>query len=195
MADIPAENYSQPWAMDSRVPLPLVGDEREVLTAYLDWHRKTFELKCSGVRPEQLSEKSIPPSGMSLHGLLRHLAGVERWWFRLQFAGEELPMLYYSDDDPGQDFGRLDGDVGQALAVWQAVCQRGPARSSPQQRPLMRPGSSGRVALTWIERTELSPTPSGVNCSTFCARARHGSRTSPSPSMYRSPPRPSTARS
>jgi hypothetical protein len=124
MVEIPAENYSQTWAADTRPALPREGDEREILTAFLDWHRQTFELKCSGIPPERLSEKGIPPSGLSLHGLLRHLAGVERWWFRQQFAGEELPMLYYSDDDPDQDFEHLDGDVGAAFAVWRAECER-----------------------------------------------------------------------
>ena len=48
----------------------------------------------------------------------------ERWWFRIQFAGEDVPLLYYSDDDPGQDFDRLDGDAGAAFAVWRAECER-----------------------------------------------------------------------
>ena len=124
MTDIPAENYSPRWAADTRPTLPLVGDEREILTAFLDWHRQTFELKCEGVPPERLSEKAIPPSGLSLHGLVRHLAGVERWWFRIQFAGEDVPLLYYSDDDPNQDFDTLDGDVAEAFAVWRAECER-----------------------------------------------------------------------
>jgi hypothetical protein len=101
-----------------------VGDDREILTAYLDWHRQTFELKCAGVPPARLSERGVPPSGLSLHGLVRHLAGVERWWFRVQFAGEDVPLLYYSDDDPDQDFDDLDGDVAEALAVWRAECDR-----------------------------------------------------------------------
>ncbi len=124
MTEIPAENYSQPWATDARRALPLIGAEREMLTAFLDWHRTTFELKCSDIPPERLSERSIPPSQLSLHGLLRHLAGVERWWFRKQFAGEEVPLLYYSDDDPNQDFDTLDGDVADAWAMWQAECTR-----------------------------------------------------------------------
>jgi Protein of unknown function (DUF664) len=124
MADIPEENYARPWAGDMRAALPLVGGEREILTAYLDWHRQTFALKCAGVAHARLSEKGIPPSGLSLHGLLRHLTAVERWWFAIQFAGEELPMLYYSDDDPDQDFESLDGDVDEAFAVWEAECRR-----------------------------------------------------------------------
>ena len=124
MTTPPPQHYSPIWADDTRVMPPLVGDEREILTAYLDWHRQTFEMKCTGVPPERLSERGIPPSEMSLHGLVRHLAGVERWWFQTQFAGEDVPMLYYSDDDPGQDFDDLDGDVAEAMAVWRAECDR-----------------------------------------------------------------------
>jgi len=76
--EVPAENYAPRWDSHSRVAPPLVGDERDVLTGFLDWHRTTFELKCAGVPPERLSEKGISPSGLSLHGLVRHLAGVER---------------------------------------------------------------------------------------------------------------------
>lgn len=94
MAEIPAENDAQPWAPDTRDPLPLTGDERAILAAVLDWHRQTFDLKCSGVSPGRLSEKNIPPSELSLHGLVRHLAQVARWWFRQQFAGEDVPHLY-----------------------------------------------------------------------------------------------------
>jgi hypothetical protein len=120
----PPTSYSPIWDDDTREKLPFVGDEREILTAFLEWHRQTFELKCSGVPLEKLSEKSISPSGLSLHGLIRHLGGVERWWFRTQFAGEDVPMLYYSDEDPDQDFETLGGDVVEALAVWREECAR-----------------------------------------------------------------------
>jgi hypothetical protein len=61
---------------------------------------------------------------MSLHGLVRHLAGVERWWLRIRFAGEDLPLLYYSDDDPDQDFTDLDGDPETAFSVWREEVAR-----------------------------------------------------------------------
>jgi hypothetical protein len=124
MAEIPAANYSPRWSAGERVPLPPVGDEREILTSSLDWHRRTFELKCEGVPPDRLSDMCLPPSRLSLHGLVRHLAGVERWWFRLQFAGEDVPMLYYSDEDPAQDFESLGGDADAAFEVWREECRR-----------------------------------------------------------------------
>jgi len=124
VTELPAENRAKRWAVDSRVDPPRLGDERDTLVAFLEWHRQTFELKCSNVAPERLSARGVPPSGLSLHGLLRHLAGVERWWFRQQFAGEDLPLLYYSDDDPDEDFHILDGDVADAFTVWKDECDR-----------------------------------------------------------------------
>jgi hypothetical protein len=124
MTTVPAENYAPSWEDDPRTEPPLVAGERETLVAFLDWHRETFALKCAGVPAERLSGKGVPPSGLSLHGILRHLAAVERWWFRIQFAGEELPLLYYSDDDPDQDFESLDGDVAEAFTVWREECRR-----------------------------------------------------------------------
>ncbi|BBC34221.1 Mini-circle protein [Streptomyces graminofaciens] len=125
MPDTPApEQYSPRWPDDTRTPPPSVGGERETLCAVLDWQRATFELKCAGLPPERLSERAVPPSTLSLHGLVRHLAGVERWWFRIQFADEDVPMLHYSDEDPDQDFDRLDGDVYEAFALWRAECER-----------------------------------------------------------------------
>ena len=92
-------------------------------------------------------------STLTLHGLLRHLAGAERWWFALQFAGQDLPQLYYTDDDPDQDFDALDGDPAEALAVWRAECARSreivAAASSLDETGIQR--SSGRpIALRRI---------------------------------------------
>jgi len=116
------QHFAQRWPDDTRQQPPMIGDDRAMLTAFLDWYRATFELKCAGVPPERLSDRGVSPSRLSLHGLVRHLAGVERWWFRIRFAGEDVPLLHYSDDDPDQDFERLDGDVTEALSLWRAEC-------------------------------------------------------------------------
>jgi hypothetical protein len=101
-----------------------VAGERTMLDAYLDFQRETLALKCADVAGRKHSEKLVPPSGLSLHGLVRHLAGVERWWLHMQFAGDDVEILYYSDDDPNQDFDSLDGDFDEALAVWRAQVAR-----------------------------------------------------------------------
>jgi hypothetical protein len=121
---IPEANYSSKWAgEDTRVKPPLVAGERELLTSYLDFYRATVEVKCTGVPVEKLSERTMPPSTMSLHGLIRHLAGVEQWWFHYQFAGEDTEHLYYSDEWPNQDFEDLSGPFEDALATWRAMCE------------------------------------------------------------------------
>ncbi|SEB45555.1 Protein of unknown function [Amycolatopsis tolypomycina] len=132
-------------------PAP-VADERQALTETLDYYRRTFELKCAGLEPAQLSERSVPPSTLTLHGLLRHLTGCERWWFRMQFAGEDVPILYYSDDDPEQDFNELDGDVDEAFALWHAECEHAReivAAGSLEQTGIRR--STGEpFTLRWV---------------------------------------------
>jgi uncharacterized protein DUF664 len=154
MTEIPKQNLSLPWVTtDTRPDIPVAGDERATLTAFLDWHRQTFALKCSGVDPDRLSENAVPPSTLSLHGILRHLAGVERWWFRTHFAQEDVPLLYYSDDDPEEDFTSLAGDVAEALAVWRAECER--ARAIVASTPsLDTTGGRNRrgeaLSLRWV---------------------------------------------
>lgn len=112
------------WPVSRTTVIPRAADELTMLKAYLEHYRETLELKCAGVAPLRLSDRTCPPSTMSLHGLIRHLAGVERWWFAINFAGLDLPMLYYSDEDPDQDFESLAGDPVQALGVWRAECDR-----------------------------------------------------------------------
>ena len=163
-AQIPPENYSKGWAEDSRPPLPQAGDERSMLRAYLDWHRATFELKCAGVEPERLSERTMAPSTLTLHGLLRHLTMGERWWFQINFAGDDVPMLYYSDDDPEQDFDRLDGDVAEAFARWHRECER--------SREIVAATASLEAAGTRV-RDGLPITLRGVLLKMLAEYARH----------------------
>ena len=115
---LPEGSYSPTWRDDPRPPLPTAAGERETLVAYLEHYRQTFAMKCQGLPSERLNERSMPPSTMTLHGLLRHLTGVERWWFQINFAGQDVPMLYYTDDDPDLDFEGLDGDVDAEWAQW-----------------------------------------------------------------------------
>ncbi|WP_415949794.1 DinB family protein [Streptomyces sp. KLOTTS4A1] len=85
--------------------------ELATLLEFLDDYRLTLKMKCEGLTPEQLARRSVPPSTMSLLGLLRHLAEVERDWRNWLTQDEPLPKLY----GPGD--GDFDGAVGSQEVV------------------------------------------------------------------------------
>jgi len=98
-------------------------DERGVLLDYLRRYRLTLEMKCADLDAEQLARRSVPPSTMSLLGLLRHMAEVERSWFRVVTAGQYAPSLYSSDTDREGDWNGAVADpvvVDQAWRAWRA---------------------------------------------------------------------------
>jgi uncharacterized damage-inducible protein DinB len=98
-------------------------DERTLLVEYLRDQRLTLELKCSGLDADALARRSVPPSNLSLLGLVRHMAEVERSWFRRRMAGEEAPRRYKSDVDENADFNGAVADpdvVAEAWAAWRA---------------------------------------------------------------------------
>ena len=99
---------------DPREHGPHLGDERATLAESLRKLRLTLELKCAGLSAEQLARRSVPPSTMSLLGLVRHLTEVERGTFRRLLAGQDAPPLYTSALERDGDF---DGAVGDPVAV------------------------------------------------------------------------------
>jgi len=99
MADM---TWTAPEVEDRADPGPS-GAEREQLEAWLDYHRKTLLTKCAGLTGEQLATASVPPSNLTLLGLLRHMTDVERGWFRIRFADEPLEWLYGTDERPDAD--------------------------------------------------------------------------------------------
>jgi len=142
-----------------RVDPPHEAAERPMLQAWLDYQRATLALKCEGLDDEQLRLRSVPPSLLSLVGLVRHMAEVERYWFRVVLAGEPLPDIYCTPDQPDADFLDVDEASGtQALATWRAECDlaRSVAAGHPDldavgTRPADGPGwGSPRVSLRWI---------------------------------------------
>jgi uncharacterized damage-inducible protein DinB len=99
-----------------------VVDEGTNLREYLRVYRITLRMKMDGLTPEQLALRSVPPSTMSLLGLLRHLAKVERDWFRIRAAGQDVPRLYWSEADPDEAFSGAVADesvVAEASAHWE----------------------------------------------------------------------------
>jgi pimeloyl-ACP methyl ester carboxylesterase len=66
----------------NRQSTPLVAGERQMLEAWLEFHRQTLLAKCSGLTAGQLRQRAAPPSPLSLLGLVRHMTDVERGWSR-----------------------------------------------------------------------------------------------------------------
>lgn len=89
---------------DPRENGPRLGDERTTLVDALRRQRLTLEIKCAGLDAEQMARRSVEPSTMSLLGLVRHLAEVERAGFRKMMAGQDVPRLFCSDTDRDGDF-------------------------------------------------------------------------------------------
>lgn len=105
---------------DPRHDPPGAGDEAATLVGFLRWHRETLELKCSGLDSDQLARRSVEPSTLSLLGLVRHMADVERWWFRRFMAGEDVPPRFYSAEDHDGDFNGALADPQLVAEAWDA---------------------------------------------------------------------------
>src|SRR3954454_11597207 len=130
------DDFSPIWADDDRPRIPRVAAEREALDAYLEYYRATVEMKCRGLTPAQAGAQSMPPSTLSIHGLVRHLAGVERWWFQQNFERRDVPFLFFTEDEPGLDFDPpSDADFMADLELACGVCglPRDPRRPRPRR--------------------------------------------------------------
>ncbi|TFV89431.1 DinB family protein [Blastococcus sp. CT_GayMR16] len=103
-----------------RIEPPLVGGERETVRACLDWHRATLATKCDGLADEDLRRRSMPPSTLSLLGLVRHLAEVERSWFRRVIDGQDIPLVWSPDGDFQVAYDASGASRDEAFAAWEA---------------------------------------------------------------------------
>jgi uncharacterized damage-inducible protein DinB len=134
------------------LPPPEAG-ERETLTAFLDFQRATLAVKCAGLTAQQLRIQAVQPSNLSLLGLVRHMAEVERNWFRPVLDGEPMASVFA----PGLDWERsfadvTDADPDEALAVWEAECDH--ARKLVAAAPSLDAAGDrdglGTFSLRWI---------------------------------------------
>jgi uncharacterized damage-inducible protein DinB len=99
---------------DTRTDGPMTGDERAVLDHWLDLYRDTVLLKIAGLDAEQLVCRAVPPSTMSLVGIVRHLTEVEAYWLRVVLLDEqEVPDYYCTAASPDGDF----DDISSATAA------------------------------------------------------------------------------
>lgn len=119
----------------TRVDEPFAADERTMLEGWLSWQRSTLLYKCEGLTGDQLAIQAVPPSKLSLLGLIRHLADAERSWFRIRFAGEKVAMTHVvnGDSDPAFDDvdpARAEADYDALVAEWKHATGQSPARVS-----------------------------------------------------------------
>ncbi|MER5450670.1 DinB family protein [Streptomyces sp. NPDC002766] len=100
---------------------PTTADERTMLEGWLEYHRQTLAWKCEGLTDAQLRTASVEPSTLSLMGLVRHMADVERGWFRRVLADEDAGPIHFTDEDPDGEFHLTEADTwAQARDAWQA---------------------------------------------------------------------------
>ena len=134
----------------------LRAGEREMLTGWLDYHRATLAWKCEGLTDGQLRQRSVPPSGLCLLGLVRHMTENERAWFRVRLDGEDLPDVYATAEDPDADFNDVDtADVAEVFSTFERECHA--ARQAIAAAPDLDVLSQGRdrrtgeqFSLRWI---------------------------------------------
>jgi uncharacterized damage-inducible protein DinB len=118
--------YDGMWAPpedDLRVNAKPIG-ELATIREYLSNYRLTLGMKCEGLTPEQLATRSVPPSTLSLLGLIRHMARVEHNWFQRSLQSHrDVPRLFWSPDDHDLDFNAVVADpalVEEAFTAWKA---------------------------------------------------------------------------
>ncbi|MEU7619748.1 DinB family protein [Micromonospora rifamycinica] len=137
----------------TRTPELPVGGERAMLESWLDYHRQTLLLKCAGLTAEQLRTPSVEPSGLTLLGLVRHLGEVESWWFRENFAGQQVDYPYYTPDDPDADFDVSHADAEADLATYrrQVELARATAAGRSLDETFTEVGPKQRTfSLRWV---------------------------------------------
>ena len=109
--------------VEERVNAPYFADERTMLEGWLEWHRGTLFMKCEGLTADQLRARTVEPSSLSLLGLVRHMAEVERSWFGRCIAGEDLPQIFCTEEDRDGDFDNVDeADPDLDMAIWLEEC-------------------------------------------------------------------------
>ena len=136
----------------ARVTPPFEADERATLLAFLDFQRATLALKCDGLTEDQLKERAVPPSRLSLLGIVRHMAEVERNWFRPVLGGEPMATIFAADMDWEAAFRDVaTAEVAEAFRVWHAECDH--ARKLVAAAPSLDVQGfrlRGWVSLRWV---------------------------------------------
>jgi hypothetical protein len=130
----------------------MVGDERTIADAWLDFHRETLLWKCAGLTAAQLKSRCVAPSNLSLLGIVRHMAEVERDWFRTRFAGERVDYLYCTDDDLNAEFDVDTADAESDFATYTSEIDiiRRLTSDHSLDEVYLDPRRQGEMSLRWV---------------------------------------------
>jgi uncharacterized damage-inducible protein DinB len=138
---------------DSRRSEPAyVLPDRAMLEAWLDFHRVTLLLKCEGLDDASRKARPVPTSMLSLHGLVRHMAEVERNWFtRVLLTAPDTPFIWFDPSVDDSDLVPLeDEDWAADLAAWHAECDRSRANAAAKDLDSTGTRRGEPVSLRWI---------------------------------------------
>jgi hypothetical protein len=133
-------------------PASLVAGERTLADQWLDFHRQTLLWKCGGLTSAQLKLRNIEPSNISLLGLVRHMAEVERDWFRTRFAGERPGYLYVTDEDMDAEFAVEAADAEADFEVYYRETDtiRQLIRGRDFDEEFLDPNRNAQMSLRWV---------------------------------------------
>jgi uncharacterized damage-inducible protein DinB len=134
-----------------RVDPDFVQAERPMLRSWLEFHRTTLLLKCEGLDDAQRKARPIPTSLLSLHGLLRHMAEVERNWFRRVLLQDSAPPIWFDPDIDDSELVPLDdADWDTDVAAWQAACEESREAATYYDLDAVGVRRGHEVSLRWI---------------------------------------------
>ena len=133
---------------------PLDADERDTLEGWLHFHAPILEPKCRDLDGGQAREASVPPSELTLLGLVQHMAEVERNWFHRVLTGESVPAIHCPGADPegpNSGFELAEGaKLADALAAWQAEILQARANWKGRELGATSAFMAAEVTLRWI---------------------------------------------
>ncbi|MEV4417200.1 DinB family protein [Catellatospora sp. NPDC049609] len=107
----------------ARTRPPEDAGERETLTGLLDFLRATVVHKVAGLTDEQAFSRPVTASGLTPAGLVKHLTGVERFWFSIDFAGHDLPWPW-TEQEPGGFVLAPQDSLAGIVEAYTAECER-----------------------------------------------------------------------
>ena len=129
-----------------------VLSERDMLDGWLEFHRTTLLLKCEGLDDAARKSRPVTTSKLSLHGLLRHRAEVERGWFRRTLLRQpDLPPIWYDPDVEDSELVPLDDADWEAdLAAWHAECEASRTAAAGHDLDYLGDRRGTPCSLRWI---------------------------------------------